>query len=129
MDLLFSYSQQKKDKNRKRDESISECLLRLHKHNDELTYEGIFEFDYDRFGEAQHITFEHNLSLNLITGDVSVCYKIKNKLNVDDIKMFRNTDREKKNDFKLLFDLIENGIIRGEKRRGYWSSDMGNGVV
>ena len=28
--------------------------------------------------------------------------------------------REKKNDFKLLFDLVENGIARGEKRRGYW---------
>jgi hypothetical protein len=119
MDLLFSYSQQKKDKNRKRDESVSECLLRLHKHNDILTCEGIFEFDYDRYGSTSHVTFEHNLALNLINGDVSVCYKIKNNLNMD-VKMFRNTDREKKNDFKLLFDLIENGIIRGEKRRGYW---------
>ena len=119
MDLLFSYSQQKKDKNRKRDESISECLLRLYKHNDELTYEGIFEFDYDRYGKSQHITFEHSLVINLTSGDVFIKYKIKNNLDTD-VKMFRNTDREKKNDFKLLFDLIENGIIRGEKRRGYW---------
>ena len=119
MDLLFSYSQQKKDKNRKRDESISECLLRLLKHNDELTYEGIFEFDYDRYGTPRHVTFEHNLIINLITGDVSVRYKIKNNLNIDE-KMFRTTDQEKKNDFKLLFDLVENGIARGEKRRGYW---------
>jgi hypothetical protein len=119
MDLLFSYSQQKKDKNRKRDESISECLLRIHKHNDELTYEGIFDFDYDRYGTPRHVTFEHNLIVNLNTGDVSVRYKIKNNLNTDE-KMFRNADNEKKNDFKLLFDLVENGIARGEKRRGYW---------
>jgi hypothetical protein len=119
MDLLFSYSQQKKDKNRKRDESISECLLRIHKHNDELTYEGIFDFDYDRYGTPRHVTFEHNLIVNLNTGDVSVRYKIKNNLNTDE-KMFRNADSEKKNDFKLLYDLIENGITRGEKRRGYW---------
>lgn len=119
MDLLFSYSQQKKDKNRKRDESISECLLRIHKHNDELTYEGIFDFDYDRYGTPRHVTFEHNLIVNLNTGDVSVRYKIKNNLNTDE-KMFRNADSEKKNDFKLLFDLVENGIARGEKRRGYW---------
>ena len=79
MDLLFSYSQQKKDKNRKRDESVSQCLLRLHKHNDELTYEGVFEFDYDRYGKAQQITFEHNLVINLISGDVFIKYKIKNK--------------------------------------------------
>ena len=119
MDLLFSYSQQKKDKNRKRDESVSQCLLRLHKHNDELTYEGIFEFDYDRYGTPRHVTFEHNLIVNLITGDISVKYKIKNNLNIDE-KMFRSTDQDKKNDFKLLFDLVENGIARGEKRRGYW---------
>ena len=100
MDLLFSYSQQKKDKNRKRDESISQCLLRLHKHNDELTYEGIFEFDYDRYGKAQQITFEHNLVINLISGDVFIKYKIKNNLDTD-VKMFKNTDREKKNDFKF----------------------------
>jgi hypothetical protein len=119
MDLLFSYSQQKKDKNRKRDESISECLIRLHKHNDELTYEGIFDFDYDRYGTPRHVTFEHNLIVNLITGDVSVKYEIKNNLNIDE-KIFRSTDQNKKNDFKLLFDLVENGITRGEKRRGYW---------
>jgi hypothetical protein len=119
MDLLFSYSQQKKDKNRKRDESISECLIRLHKHNDELTYEGIFDFDYDRYGTPRHVTFEHNLIVNLITGDVSVKYEIKNNLNIDE-KIFRSTDQNKKNDFKLLFDLVENGIARGEKRRGYW---------
>lgn len=119
MDLLFSYSQQKKDKNRKRDESISECLIRLHKHNDELTYEGIFDFDYDRYGTPRHVTFEHNLIVNLITGDVSVKYTIKNNLNIDE-KIFRSTEQDKKNDFKLLFDLIENGIARGEKRRGYW---------
>jgi hypothetical protein len=119
MDLLFSHAQQKKDKNRKRDESVCECLLRLHKCNDELTYEGIFDFDYDRYGTPRHITFEHNLVINLTTGDFLIKYKIKNNLNVD-ANMFRNTDREKKNDFKLLFDLIENGIIRGEKRKGYW---------
>jgi hypothetical protein len=119
MDLLFSYSQQKKDKNRKRDESISECLIRLHKHNDELTYEGIFDFDYDRYGTPRHVTFEHNLIVNLITGDISVKYKIKNNLNIDE-KMFRSTDQDKKNNFKILFDLVENGIARGEKRRGYW---------
>lgn len=119
MDLLFSYSQQKKDRNRKRDESICECLIRLHKQNDELTYEGIFDFDYDRYGTPRHITFEHRLIINLLTGDILVNYKINNNLKVDK-DILRNVDKEKKNDFKLLFDLVENGIARGEKRRGYW---------
>jgi hypothetical protein len=118
MDLLFSYSQQKKNR-RKRDELVSQCLMRMHKHNDELTYEGIFEFDYDRYGVHKHVTFEHNLILNLTTGDVLVKYSINNNLNTDE-KIIPNVDKEKKNDFKLLFDLVENGIARGEKRRGYW---------
>lgn len=119
MDLLFSYSQQKKDKNRKKEDSISQCLMRLHIQNEELTYEGIFDFDYDRYGKSKHVTFEHNLILDLKTGDIVVIYRIKNNLGTDE-KMFRNSDNEKKNNFKLLFDLIENGILRGEKRRGYW---------
>ena len=96
MDLLFSYSQQKKDRNRKRDESISECLLRLHKHNDELTYEGIFDFDYDRYGTPRHVTFEHNFVINLVTGDIMVRYCIKNNLNVDE-GILKNIDTFKKN--------------------------------
>ena len=118
MDLLFSYSQQKKDK-RKRDELVSQCLMRIHKHNEELTYEGIFEFDYDRYGVHKHVTFEHNLILNLTTGDILVRYSINNNLNTDE-RILPNVNKEKKNDFKLLFDLVENGIARGEKRRGYW---------
>jgi hypothetical protein len=80
--------------------------MRLHIQNEELTYEGIFDFDYDRYGKSKHVTFEHNLILDLKTGDIVVIYRIKNNLGTDE-KMFRNSNNEKKNNFKLLFDLID----------------------
>jgi hypothetical protein len=119
MDLLFSHHQQKKDRYKKTSNQQSQCLLRLYIDGDELCYEGIFDFDYDRYGSRKHITFEHNLIINLNTGDIKTAYKIIND-GLTEERMFRNNYVEKKNNFKQLFDLVENGIARGEKRRGFW---------
>ena len=119
MDLLFSYNQQKKDKNKKTDNQIAGCLLRLYVDGNDLCYEGYFDFDYDRYGSRRHVTFEHNLVMNMVNGDIVTSYKIVND-GLTKEKFFKNTTTQKKNDFKLLFDLVENGIARGEKRRGYW---------
>jgi len=35
-------------------------------------------------------------------------------------KTFRNHTIIKNNNFKMLFDLTENGFVRGEKRKGFW---------
>ena len=53
----------------------------------------------------RHVTFEHNLILNLTTGDILVRYSINNNLNTDE-RILPNVNKEKKNDFKLLFDLV-----------------------
>jgi hypothetical protein len=119
MDLLFSYNQQKKDKNKKTDNQIAGCLLRLYVDGNDLCYEGYFDFDYDRYGSRRHVTFEHNLVMNMVNGDIVTSYKIVND-GLTKEKFFKNTTTQKKNDFKLLFDLVENGITRGEKRRGFW---------
>jgi hypothetical protein len=119
MDLLFSYNQQKKDKNRKTDNQIAQCLLRLYIDGESLCYEGIFDFDYDRYSKKRHVTFEHNFVIDITSGDVSVTYKIIND-GLTDEKFLKSSTKFKKNDFKLLFDLVENGIARGEKRRGFW---------
>jgi hypothetical protein len=119
MDLLFSYHQQKKDKHRKPEDNVAQCLIRLYIDNDNICYEGMFDFDYDRYGSKIHVTFEHALSIDTVTGDVSTSYKISNT-GLPKEKSYRNLTKKKKNDFKLVFDLIENGIARGEKRKGYW---------
>ena len=119
MDLLFSYNQQKKDKNRKTDNQIAQCLLRLYIDGENLCYEGIFDFDYDRYSKKRHVTFEHNFVIDIKSGDINTTYKIINDGLTND-KFLKSSTKFKKNDFKLLFDLVENGIARGEKRRGFW---------
>jgi hypothetical protein len=119
MDLLFSYNQQKKDRHRKSEDNIAQCLLRLYIDGNNICYEGMFDFDYDRYGAKIHVTFEHGLIVDINTGDVSTSYKISN-VGLPKEKSYTNVSNKKKNDFKLVFDLIENGIMRGEKRKGYW---------
>ena len=60
MDLLFSYHQQKKDKHRKPEDNVAQCLIRLYIDNDNICYEGMFDFDYDRYGSKIHVTFDQN---------------------------------------------------------------------
>jgi hypothetical protein len=116
MDLLFEYRQEKLDK---KYNATNVCHLYLHKENDNILFSSYFDFDYNRYGVKKHITFIHKFDFNLNNGDVVVSYRIIND-NLTEDKLFRNTFREKKNDFRMLFELSENGFDRGEKRIGYW---------
>lgn len=116
--LLVSHKQEKKDS---KQNSVSICNLELWSNEDNLTYKGIFEFDYSRYGVKKHIQFLHTLSINMNNGDITTDYEIVND-NISELKFFRNTKKYKKNDFGMLFDLSENGFYRGEKRTGYWGS-------
>jgi hypothetical protein len=116
MDLLFRHEQKKIDK---RYGAVSECTLMLFFDDNNLEFQSKFQFDYNRYGTRKLIEFTHSFNLNINNGDFTVTYKIIND-NLTEEKMFRNTTKHKKNDFKLLFDLSENGFVRGEKRKGYW---------
>ena len=78
-----------------------------------------FQFDYNRYGTRKVIEFRHHLNINLSNGDINVVYKLVNDNVVED-KTFRNHTIIKNNNFKMLFDLTENGFVRGEKRKGFW---------
>jgi hypothetical protein len=116
MDLLFKHNQEKSEKN---NNNSSTCDLKVFSDDTTLIYVGVFELEYSRYGSKRHIIFEHNLTLSLINGDITVSYKIIND-NLTNEKTFRNKTTVKKNNFSLLLDLTENGFLRGEKRIGYW---------
>ena len=116
MDLLFTHEQKKLDK---RYDSHSEFRMSLYSDNNNIEFHSNFHFDYNRYGSRKIIEFVHSFNIEINTGDFTVTYKIIND-NLTEDKMFRNTFKQKKNDFKLLFDLTENGFVRGEKRKGYW---------
>ena len=116
MDLLFNYNQEKSDK---KFNSKSECDLKLFGDNSNIELQAHFQFDYNRYGTRKVIEFRHHLNINLSNGDINVVYKLVNDNVVED-KTFRNHTIIKNNNFKMLFDLTENGFVRGEKRKGFW---------
>lgn len=116
MDLLFSYQQEKKEKNN----NSNVCNYNLKQIGDILTFEGYYDFEYTRMDEPKSISYVHKFTINLKNGDVTTTYQIKNSNLDSDTLLFKNCDINKKNNFKYLYELTENAIYRGEKRAGFW---------
>jgi hypothetical protein len=116
MDFLFKHNQEKSEKN---SYGSSTCSLKLFYDGSTIIYSAIFEFNYQRYGNRKHVTFEHTLEIDTNNGDVNVKYDIIND-GLTNERIFKTTTKTKRNDFSMLHDLIENGYVRGEKRKGYW---------
>jgi predicted RNA-binding protein with RPS1 domain len=118
MELIVKHEQEKKEK---RGAGYSNCKLFLYSGSTEIQFSSDFEIEYSRYGDKKRINFQHQFNLLLETGDVIVRHKIINyNFSSPKDKIFRDYSVKKTNDFKLFFDLTENGFIRGEKRSNYW---------
>lgn len=115
MDLLFRHTQEKTDKGLTK----SLCELQLLQDDSVLIFDAKYDFEYSRYGDRKKVFFQHQLCLNINNGDINTTYSIKND-NLTTEKSFKNKTISKRNDFSLIFDLCENGFVRGEKRIGYW---------
>ena len=111
--FLIHYTQEKQDK--KTYKSASTCELKLRYDDDIIYYEGEFVLNYHRNNLQKNISFKHEFELNTNTGDINVSYKLRNN-NLTESRLFNNRDITKENDFKMLYELCENGFYRGEKR-------------
>jgi hypothetical protein len=116
MELLIQHKQEKLNKKHK---SSFKCDLKLFSDNKNIIFNGTFDFDYFRYGTKSVVTFEHTINFSLITGDVEVVYKIINN-GFTESRHLKSDTKIKKNNFMVLYDAIENGLMRGEKRRGFW---------
>lgn len=116
MDLLLIHNQKKVDS---KSGSVSICDLKLYSDDKNIEFIGTFDFDYQRYGYKKQVTFTHTFNLNIATGDVVVGYKLNNN-NLTDERQFKSSSLTKKNSFKLLSELSENGYYRGEKRLKFW---------
>lgn len=115
MDLLFSYEQEKKD----RSELISTCDLKLYIEGNVMIYKSKFYSEYLRHGNKRQLFFNHQLNLNLDSGDFSTHYRLTN--NGDIFRpLLKNKNINKNNDFNSLDELIINGYFRGEKKTNFW---------
>jgi hypothetical protein len=128
MDLLFTYTQQKKEST---GDGGSTCDLKLYSDDKNIEFISNFDFDYIRYGVKKYISITHKLNINLTNGDIHVDYTLTNKKNSDSL-MYKSTNVSKKNSFKLLNELIDNGLYRGQKRIKYWGvkySDATNKIT
>jgi hypothetical protein len=116
MDLLFRYTQEKKEF---KTDLISTCELELYYENNMLFYKGSFFNQYQRMSVLNSINYEHMLSLNLKNGDFNISYKINNNRNNKTL-LFRNNNWNKTNRFYELNELFERGLYTGEKRLNFW---------
>jgi len=116
MDLLLKHNQKKIDN---KSGSVSICDLRLFSDDDNIEYFGTFDFDYQRYGYKRQVTFIHSFTLNILTGDILINYKLINN-NLTKEQQLKTSSQSKKNSFKMLSELSENGFYRGEKRLKYW---------
>jgi hypothetical protein len=116
MDLLLTHNQKKVDS---KSGSVSICDLKLFSDETNVEYFGTFDFDYQRYGNKRQVTFIHSFTLNILTGDIIINYKLINN-NLTKEQQFKTSSQSKKNSFKMLSELSENGFYRGEKRLKYW---------
>ena len=116
MDLLFKHNQTKKDR---KSPATSICDLKLFGDDKFLIYHALFNLEYSRYGSKKNVTFEREMNVCLLSGDITVTYRIIND-NLTDDSVFKSSYKKKKNNFSMLNDLIEYGFYRGEKRLNYW---------
>ena len=121
MDLLFKHNQIKRDK---KNVTESTCDLKLFSDNEFLTFYGTFNLGYCRYGTKKQVIFEHVLNISLINGDVNITYRIINDSIGND--GYKTSQKNTKNNFKSLNDLIENCVYKGEKRLNFWGVKYDN---
>lgn len=116
MDLLLRHYQTKKSK---LNNSVSICELKLYQYDSLIHYIADFSFDYQRYGTMCTLTIHHGFTINLKNGDVNTYYQLSNYSAGDDGRM-RSKNKVKKNNFESILNLIDAGMYKGEKRKGYW---------
>jgi len=112
----LEYSQ---TKNLKTNGFISSCKISFNIIDSDINYISTFTTSYIKNFETKYMTFEYELHINKNTGNFKTTYKIINYYN-DEFGKKKETIRTKSNDFKHLLDLIEDGMIKGEKRVNFW---------
>jgi hypothetical protein len=117
MEVIKSYTQSKLDIKKKN--AVTRANINLYYEENYVCLYGDFDLNFDLVNRQRSIIFIHEIKINLVTGDVETYNETKNK-NLTKERMFRNIVIRKKNDFSRVLDSIENGFIKGEKRKNFW---------
>jgi hypothetical protein len=116
MDLILRHHQTKKVR---KTGTSSMCEVKLYQFDELVHLISDFTFDYLRFGVQTQLSIHHGLTINLKNGDIQTYYQLSN-YSIVEKTIARSKNIRKKNNFKYVLNLIQNGIYKGEKKRGYW---------
>lgn len=119
MDILASYTQSKYDKQNKTKSALTSCDVQLSQDNNKVYLNGTFVLNYSYYNKPRHLTLKHEIAVDLISGDIDIIYEIQN-VNITKDKFFKDNIKQKKNDFKQILESLENGFVKGEKRKNFW---------
>lgn len=120
MDLLFQYNQTKKIKNT---DTLNTCSIKIFEFESLIHLVVEYNFNYLRYGTKNTVEIEHLITVNTTNGNVDCTYRIGTNPSKTKSKPFKKT-----NNFSMLYEMIENGIFRGEKRRDYWGRKFNKAI-
>lgn len=116
MDLLFSYSQNKKHRN---SQTHSYCDLKLHKFDNLIHYIAEFCLIYNRNGVIKTMSINHGLTVDLDNGDLLCDYQFLNNPFGDKPASLVKV-KKIKNKFDMIVELTSGGFYRGETSKNFW---------
>jgi hypothetical protein len=119
MDIIASYTQSKYDKQKKTKTALTLCDVQLSQNVNDICLSGSFTLNYSYYNKPRHLTLKHKIAVDLISGDIDITYEIQN-VNITKDKIYRDNIKQKKNDFKQILESLENGFLKGEKRKNFW---------
>lgn len=123
MERIFNYEQNRKTEKGKCNET---CSINVYYYNDALSIDLTYSFTYIRpkdHGQYDYelhrfVETEHNINLNLISGDFYVYSMTTNKGFLGDTKSSNN--KKYKNKFSQLADITSIGFFSGSKKGDGW---------
>ena len=124
MDLLLRHYQSKKFKVGK---TTAICEIQLYEYDYLIHFISDFTFDYLKYENKTQLAIHHGFTINLKNGDIQTYYQLSNYA-ISEKTFSKSKNNRKKNNFNSIYNLIENAIYRGEKRRGYWGVRYGKSI-
>lgn len=116
MDLLFRYIQQKKPS---KGNTIFNAKFDLHKSENHIQLHSTFDFEYSRITEKKRVVYDMIVQVNLENGDIETTYRFENHKVTDD-KSYKSFERNKNNDFNELYELTNDGFMKGHRVKNFW---------
>ncbi|OQC44199.1 MAG: hypothetical protein BWX59_02058 [Bacteroidetes bacterium ADurb.Bin028] len=110
----------------KKNELVSTCDLDLNIHSNTIEFRSVYYMIYSRNTIPFGVTFIYEIVLNKKNGDFNITYQIINK-NSDNTPKNKLTKR--KNNFKLLKTLVDEGFYFDGSTKRYWGKKYEKTII